>query len=242
MTIDEAIRLAEAGNVNAMIALAEHYENEGTFGSCESAIEWFEKAAAHDNKYAALKAAANCITCARLLEDNDIDDAAEEMWHRGLSNGMNGFPEADEDMSNFDVAMDIVEECLYYIAVWKYIRRDYEGAIKTLEQIDINGKSIRARILYSECYASSINRMFSDQEREQVKLLVLPVFKQENNYATQEAVGQARHMEQLVFARATKRASWLIDKNLAKMILSIARQALNDESAIDVIDCAMEDF
>lgn len=236
MTRDELLKLAESGNINAMIAVAEQYEKEGTGECCYNALEWFEKAANSGNKYASLKAAANCITLARLFEDIDCDDDAMNMWRRGVYNASNGIPDVNDDMSNFDIALQMVEECVYGVAVWNYLNQDFTSAMKNLNSIGVNKGCIRANLLYAECLKSSINRLFTDSEKDAMKTLIVTAFANESDYATRQVVGNARHMEQLIFARATQLLSLLLDKKTVPYILAKAHQALTDESAIRVID------
>ena len=235
MTRDELLRLAESGNVDAMIAVAELYEKEGTVKSVYIAVEWYEKAAELENQYASLKAAANCITLARVFEDNDLDDEALNMWQRGYINAGGGILYANGDMSNHDIAIEMEEECAYGIAMQNYINRDLDSAMNILKTIS-NKNCIRANLLYAICLRDSINRVYTESEKDVMKAHIVTAFADGADYVTRAVVGNARHMEQLVFARATHLLSLLLDKETAHYVLTKAHQALTDESAIREIE------
>lgn len=44
MTLDEAIKLAENGNVDTMIALGDYYVGTGDTGDLRDALNWYKKA------------------------------------------------------------------------------------------------------------------------------------------------------------------------------------------------------
>lgn len=236
MTLEEAIKKASSGDLNSIIAVADYYMERGTVGECMDALEWYEKAASRGVKYASLKAAMACANIARTIENNDMNDNDEayaySLWNRGALHASDGIPEPGEDMSNFDIALEIVETCLYGGAVLDYINSRFDKAMEKLKMIGLKGNSIRANLLYALCIMGRVSgRVLNDTEKQTIQELVGTAFYSDTDYSTLAVVGSTRHMEQLIFARAAKLLSYFYEPQAANALRKRAYLAVTDDSA-----------
>lgn len=243
MTLDEMKNAASSGDVKAMIALGEYYEDQTDSAETPvefenyflQAIDLYEKARDQGNTYAAFKAVAACTALVELYEGANIPSKAELTWRRGAVNATRAIPSAEAyDEDRFNLAMSMLEECVYFAAAWTYLRDDYVGALQLLKTIGV-GYCKRADVLYAECTLKSVS-VLDEETKSRIVPLVHSLYEKSCNYITKEVVGQSRPLEQLVLAKASRSFSALFSKrDTADAVISIAREALTDQKALEIL-------
>lgn len=137
MTVEEIIAAANNGNVDAALALARFFEESDSEDKYDNALPWYEKAAFAGSHEGLLKAL--IIHEVEANSNKHFGDWDEMITHvtRIIALCKIVFDAADEfDEEEWVMVDEKFRYACYLIAVERYMRNDFEGALHRLERIE----------------------------------------------------------------------------------------------------------
>lgn len=206
MTIDEAIKLANEGNAEAMMSLGGHYFGENEFDEAE---KWYTMAA---NKGVTLAAYLNMtisVLSGRIRQVHGAWQEIIEINNRLLHWASVVLNDNDFDYANYEINKDEIYndifEAYYNIAHALYWSENYTDSINYLKKIGENCLQYqKSRVLMGICYGELArinigNKNYAEAE-ELFKTVVniLSIVNPNSNYIP----NKNEYHEQMVFAKA----------------------------------------
>mgnify|MGYP003297377559 CR=1 FL=1 len=190
MTIEEAIQLAENGDIGAMISLGDYYVQKNNADGVENAYKWYAMAAKHKVVYAIHMAlltkkisAESSLLVATQVEYGvsfAMDEWRElyELASDELDCITKGLP-GSEDLKIEDTIANL-KEATYHYALCAYSLGDYTKACALIADSD----DIRSVILYGSCL---IQLADNAKEMANAAMLFAPVIHNQEYVAAQKS-------------------------------------------------------
>ena len=165
ITLEEAIRNAEQGDINCMRILGDYYAKQNTGDGLDKAAKWYEQAAQRHDLYSMFQLVL-CKTTQALAGDSVIGkveyaiEFAEPDWDEAYSWSKTLLHCLDEGKAGSEaISIDRAKvikhfnDASYQLALHNYHLNNYAKALTVLE----NQTDTRARVLYGACLAQTAN-------------------------------------------------------------------------------------
>lgn len=240
MTIEEAIQLAENGDIGAMISLGDYYVRQNTGESISQAADWYVAAAKNNDVYAIHMT----VLCKKMLAYAGLQiadhhefgakfamDDWKEVYHWAAKEleCINAEAEGAQKI-NVDDALNNFTEASYFYALTCYWADRFSDVTELLSDFD----DTRSRILFG---AALIQLAESNAQMANAIRLLTPVIK-DASYATADKVA----WEEDVYALAALQLSMLYKNNgsqsdleSAVSLLTFVLHAVKNENNTTII-------
>lgn len=220
MTIEEAIKSAEQGDIGAMRSLAHYYSEQGEMADAD---EWFEKAAEHGDLHSMVMVMFTSSIMASAGESTAMKMGCWELpledWQRCEKWATKVAGNDAFELKDKNIAKEKLEQAYYGMATCFYAADDYKNARNAARRC----ASTKAKAIL----ADSVLQLAETQEEFKAAYRYFEEFAKDTAYATADKT----RIEEEIYVRAVIGYAFLVTRGIGNGVLPNAERGFNILSA-----------
>lgn len=214
----------------------------------EESVKVFEDWSQSGDVRASLIAADICVIVALSLDSLEQYSDSYKWYSRGHVCAhrvlfKDGKFNRNENFSLILTALDLNDTCQYGAAVYAYLCQDYQYAMDLIDRMSENGRESREKAFYALCIfrlAMKEDRARTDSENQKIKENLSDVFSEDSKYLSSSKLGEARPIDQHLFAHTAIVYSGTLERSEGIRLLLRTVGAVRDENAQSVLEEALK--